>query len=421
MSNPISRFYNSTTVRHGVLFTIFSFLNSGVGFILLLILANYIDANEYGQLNLFNITVQLLTFIISLSTTGFISVSFFKKSREDLNLIINTVLLIATYVAIAFSLGLCLFAPVFSRLIGIDIEYQWMALLICYFQVFNAINLDIWRLEEAPVKYGLYSLSSCVLNFFITLLLIITYHQGWQGRIYAQVAVAVVYFVISVLFLLRRNYVVFEYPRKKYFVETLQFGVPLIPHQTAFWIRQSLDRYFINYFLTVTTVGYYSFAFNFGNIMTIVGSAFNATFSVFLFKSLKEGYEKNMAKLKRTTRIMIIFYAVLTVLIIVGCHIVIPSILPAYKGSLPYLLPLSLSALFICYYMLFVNYLFFYGKTKQLMYITFSVSFMQFLISLWVTRFGAIFTAYVNSISSLLIFLIVYFYSQKILKNENKQ
>ena len=102
MPGFFSQINRNTTLRHGVLFTVFSFLNSGVGFLLLLILANYIEADDYGQLNLFNITVQLLTFIISLSTAGYLSVCFFKKTREEFKLIINSVLLISSYVAIAF-------------------------------------------------------------------------------------------------------------------------------------------------------------------------------------------------------------------------------------------------------------------------------------------------------------------------------
>lgn len=420
MPGFFSQINRNTTLRHGVLFTVFSFLNSGVGFLLLLILANYIEADDYGQLNLFNITVQLLTFIISLSTAGYLSVCFFKKTREEFKLIINSVLLISSYVAIAFGAVLIVFAPTFERLIGIDIEYQWIALMVCYLQVFNSINLDIWRLEEAPVKYGIYSLSSCLLNFAITLLLVISYHKGWQGRVYAQATVAIIFFVISGLFLLKRRYLTFRYPRKHHFIETLKFGVPLIPHQTAFWIRQSLDRYLINYFLTITTVGYYGFAFNFGNIMTIIGSAFNASFSVSLFKDLKEGYEQNKSKLKRATRIMLVFYALMTIIIVIGCHIVIPVILPNYIGSLPFILPLSLSGLFICYYMLYVNYLFYYEKTRQLMYITILISIIQMITSFLVTKFGAIYTAYANSTFSFAIFIAVYFYSKKVLKNENQ-
>lgn len=84
--------------------------------------------------------------------------------------------------------------------VGLSVEYQWLALLICYLQVFSSINLDIWRLEEKPVSYGLYSVSTVLLNFILTLVLVISFQQGWLGRLYAQVGVGIVFFFISIIF-----------------------------------------------------------------------------------------------------------------------------------------------------------------------------------------------------------------------------
>lgn len=406
---------NKNLVNGGV-FTLFAFLNQGFSFVLLIILANYIAPDEYGQLNLFTTFVQLFTIFISLGTTGYIAVTFFKKERAELNRTINAVLIVSTGMLFVFFVVLAIFSSWFERVIGINVEYQWIALLICYCQVYNAINLDIWRLKEQPFQYGLYSLSMVLLNFVITLILVITYHQGWLGRLYAQVAVAIVYFFVSLVFLFKRGYIVFNLPEKKLYSELFNFGIPLIPHMASGWLKQGADRYIINFFLSVSVVGLYSFAMNFANIIIIIGTSFNATNSVYIYKNLSEGYLKNKAKLKKQEKFMMLFYLAVCMALYFVCLWGIPMFLPKYSDSVIYLLPLCLSAMFGCYYQLFVNYLFYYLKTKQLMVITFSVSLIQVLLSLALTRFGALYTAYISAFAQLLTFLCVFMYSRKVLR-----
>lgn len=166
---------------------------------LLIILANFISPLEYGELNLFNTFVTLLSMLISLNTTGIISVEFFKTSKLQFRKILNGVLLLSTG-TLCFLLFVVDFSHFLKLAVGLSVEYQWLALLICYLQVFSSINLDIWRLEEKPVSYGLYSVSTVLLNFILTLVLVISFQQGWLGRLYAQVGVGIVFFFISIIF-----------------------------------------------------------------------------------------------------------------------------------------------------------------------------------------------------------------------------
>ncbi len=410
----------SPTIKNGAIFTFFAFCNSGIGFILLLVLANYIEPGEYGTLNLFNTFIQLFTIFICLGTTGYVSVSFFKKSRNELKQIIGSVLLIATGVLFFFLILLSVFSGWFEKVIGLDVEFQWIALLVCYCQVYNTINLDIWRLEEKPISYGIYSLSFALLNFALTLLLVISYNQGWLGRLYSQTIVAIIYFLISIVFLITRGYISFKIPSKQSFKESLNFGLPLVPHQASGWLKQGADRYIINYFLSVSAVGLYSFALNFANIITIIGTAFNATNSVFIYKNLAGGYIQQKKKLRKQEKVVTILFAVITVLVAVCCYIGIPLFLPKYSGSSQYVFPLCLSALFGCYYMVYVNYLFFYGKTKGLMFITFGASILHVVISFGLTRYGAIFTSYTIMFTQFITFVAVYLYSRRVLVQQEQ-
>lgn len=415
IKSQIYHIIHNKNFRHGALYTIFSFINSGISFILLLILAKYLTPFDYGKLNLFTTFVTLVNLLITLCTTSYISVSFFQKDGKSLRKIILIAFGITTIMLATISIILLLLPNFIERSIGISMKYLWSGLLICYFQVFNSVNLDIWRLEEKPISYGLYSISFAVCNFGLTFYLIVGLNLGWEGRVYAWWLLAVLYFLVSISFLIKRRYLIFCKPEINYLKETLIYALPLLPHTISFWLKQGLDRYIINYFHEQEVVGYFSFAMNLASIINIVGTAFNATNSVFIYKKLAEGYGKVKSTLTKQTKLMSIVFLIVSIVVMVFAWCLISWFIPHYYLSIPYILPLCFGGFFQCIYLLWVNYLFFYKKTTQLMHITFSTALIQVFLSLWLTRYSPVFTAYISMAITGLTMVLVYLQSKKIL------
>lgn len=407
---------HNVVARNGILFSFFSFLNNGISFFLLLIIAGFISPEGYGELNLFTTLIVLLSFLISLNTTGILSVDFFNLPKSEMAKMVNVVLFISTGMFLILFIFLLFFSSFLEIKIGLSSYYQLIALLICYFQVFSAVNLDFFRLEEKVIQYGIYSVSATVLNFVLTILFVVYWDADWEGRVYAQLGVCVCFFFISICLMVGKKYLcIRETFNKLYLKNALSFGVPLIPHSMSFWFRQGLDRYIINNFYSVSAVGIFSFSYNFANIIQTVGVAFNATNSVFIYKEISKGAGARCI-LKKQTKIMLVFFLLFSLCIYLAASIFIPILLPKYTDSIKYLFPLCLSSFFQCMYLLFVNYLFFFKKTKKLMYITFSLSILHALLSLWLTQYSMMYTAYVGLITNLLIALSVFIYSRRVYK-----
>ena len=403
--------------KHGVLYTIFSFVNSGFSFILVLILAKFLSPYEYGQLNLFTTFVTLVNIIIPLCTVSYITVSFFQRTKIIVRQIITTALGTTTLMLALLSVLLVLFPHFFVRCLGFPLADIWFGLLICYFQVFYTLNLDIWRLEEQPLKYGIFSLSFATCNFILTFALIVYYKLGWEGRIYAWFLLGLLYFVISFVFLIKRNYLHISIPPLSLIKETLVYSIPLVPHSLSFWLKQGMDRYIINFFHDPSAVGYFSFALNIAAIIGIIGTAFNATNSVYLYKQLSLGYNNVKNTLRRQIHLMTLVFFAVSVLVALLAWGIITFIVPQYAISLQYVLPLTLGAFFQCIYLLWVNYLFYYKRTTQLMMITFSTALLQCGFSIWLTRYSPLYTAIISMIISGITVALVIYTSKRILKH----
>jgi O-antigen/teichoic acid export membrane protein len=412
----IHKFFKNKTIRDGGVFAFFSFLNQGLNFFLLIILSWFIMPSSYGNLNLFYTAVSVVGFIIHLCTSGIIGIKYFKVPRNILSQYINVVLTCTLATSILFTFGIVFFHDYIQNVAGIGEKLQLLCIYICASSVVYHLLLDIYRLEEKSLKYGILTTVSTILNIIASLVLVISLRQDWLGRIEANIFVSTAFLFIGIYLLIKKNYLTLERPSKDLFKESLLFGVPLIPHSINGFLRQGMDRYIINAHFTTASVGLFSFATNFAFILYSVGSAFNKSNSVYIFKSLSAGEGGAKAKLRKQTIYILGFYLGLLVILNIACWILIPIIFPNYKDSVIYIFPLSLGTFFQCVYLQFCNFLFYYKSTKNLMYMTVSVSIIHLTLSLLLTQYSVLYCAYISALTSGIEALLVYWYSRKLFK-----
>lgn len=412
----ISRIVRNKSFRNGIFFSLFSFLNSGISFLIMMLMARYVQPESYGQLSLFTTMISLLSIFICLNTNGLIGVNFFTASKEIIQRLLNVTLITALLVYLLFLTGMLLLKSQFEDWTGLDTAFQFCAVSVCLLQVGSSALLDIWRLEERVEKYGVYSLLMVTSNLLLTILFVALLKLDWQGRVYAQFITCILFSMFSIVVLVHKGYLKWILPLKKDFIEGYKFGVPLIPHTTSFWLRQGLDRYIINFFFLQSVVGLFSFAYNFANIIQILGNAFNASYSVNIYKSLATVDSISVKRLQRNCRYLVGIYLLLTLSVCLMAILLIPISFPEYNDCIVYLFPLCGGAMFQCFYLVYVNILFFYKKTKILMYITFICSLLHCIMSFLLTKYGVVYTAYISLFSNMLIYIGVYRCSQKVLR-----
>lgn len=418
ISNIKKKVDSSVNIKNSIIFTAFAFLNNGVSFLLILILANFLSQDSYGTLNLFNTTILIISVLIPLGTSGYIGNSFFIKELQEFQKILSSILSIGMFTFTCFLLIACVVGNKISVLLGIPLEFQIIILVICFTQFVSTINLELWRLREQSLKYGLYTMGTVILNCTLTAYFVIGLNLDWEGRVYAQLIVSIIFFILSLFILFRINIFKFRSYNFKIIKEVLIFGLPLIPHMLTGWMRQGIDRYIINYFHSADYVGLFSFPLNFSNIILIIGTAFNAANSVHIYKILSQN-QLDTKTLDSQIRRMILFFLLISAIILIISHLFIKTAFLKYSESLPLLFPLCLSATFQSIYLLYVNYLFYYRKTNILMLITVSVSIIHILLSFALTTKSILYTAYINLFSNFVICILVGYYATKLKRRNN--
>ena len=81
--NIVQKICHNKLLRNGSLFSLYSFLQSGISFILLIVLAKFISPADYGSMSLFNTASTLFGYFVGLNTAGYLSVSFFANKQKE--------------------------------------------------------------------------------------------------------------------------------------------------------------------------------------------------------------------------------------------------------------------------------------------------------------------------------------------------
>lgn len=402
------------TLKNGGLFSIFSFLNQGISFILLIILAKFITPGEYGSLSLYNTVSTFVGYFIALSTTGYVSVSYFRKERADFRKDFSVIISITTTVFTFLMLVVLLFSRPISNALDLPRELLYVVLINSFFNVFFSLNLNYNRIQEKVGYYGLLSICFALLNFALSLLFVISFEMNWQGRVYAQVGCSVAFGLFSVFAFFKYRLYDFKKLGWDRFRFIILWGLPLIPHEAALWLRQGADRYIINSYHDISDVGLFSFALNLANVIISVGLAFNATNSVSIYQilSLDAPVTERMSKIWKQNKMIFVIYLVATVAVVIGVSIIVPLLLPAYTGALGYFYILAIYGFIQCIYFLICNFLFYYNRNKEIMLITFSTAIIHLLLSLVLTQYSLYLTCLISVFIEALIVGLVYWRSR---------
>lgn len=396
------------SIRNGVLFSGFSFINRGFSFLLLLILANYMTPAEYGYLSLFSTFVMVVGYFMAMSTEGYMSVAFFKEEENGIKNTFSCILAISLITTTVLVLTLAIGGDRIAALLELPQNVLYLSIAISFFTVFTNTNLDYIRLREKVMTYGIYSCGNALLNFVLSIVLVKTFLMGWEGRVYAQTLCFTLFGIIGLLTFICGGYL--RMPDKQYWKKLLIWGVPLIPHLATVFIRQGCDRYIINYYHTIDDVGLFSFALTLTNIITMIGHGFNQSNSVDIYKVLGDKTMSNQAKMDKTNsqiRLFIKAYIFITFVVTVVGYIIFPILLPKYSGAMNYFTLLAVYGFLVCMYLVYTNYLFYYNETKTLMYITFGSSVLHLILSLILTKYSLYITASLYGLTQLLVVMLV--------------
>ncbi len=409
-------FFKSKLAKDSLIYTISDVINMALPFLLLPILTQYLTPDDYGTLNGFSSIIAGVSILVSLNVSAAINVMYYKLKKEELAIYIGNTLIIA----FSSFMTLLIIALIFRNYIEVSfqIPFLWIFLgvILSFTNFLSVINTNLWIMEQKPMLFGGFKISNTMVNFGISLFLVVVLLMSWKGRALGIFISGILYSIISFMLLFRRGYLKFNF-NIDYIKDALKFGIPLIPYQLSGWIRNGGIVFLLIFLVGKNETGLYGVGSKFALLIIVLSLAFSKAWAPYLFRELsKELTRSKKQKIVKFTYLIFAFYLVAALILTLIAPFIIDLVFPeSYTDSYNYVGYLVFGAAFQGMYLMVVQFIYFKKKTKYVAYITFAVSIVNFLLAYLLIKFnGSIGAAQATVISFFLSFVLIWFYSDKV-------
>lgn len=388
IAERIRNIMSSRLVRHSAVYALCDGINRAIPFLLLPLITYYLTPADYGTVTNFNVYMQILACFCYSCTATAVPVMYHKSSRDELRSFVSNMILINTAATILCAIvSVPLFGPV-ERGLDLPWNFQLYALATVWFTGISTINMTLWRCEERPAAFGIYQISQSALNAAVTVVLVVVLLLGWQGRVYAMMAAAILFGAASLVILYRKGFLSSP-PNAAHMRRIAVFALPILPHALSFWFRGGVDKILLTNICGMAENGLYSVAMTWGAVVTMFLTAFNNAYVPYLYEKLAI-IEKEPGEASRPLQLRIVRLiresSLLTVLFVAAAYFVSAFLIKAvysesFHAAVAFLPWVMLGQLFHGIYLMFVCFAHYTFHTKQLGIITFSLSLLQIGIS----------------------------------------
>lgn len=287
-------------------------INAAIPFLLLPLLTRYLSPQEYGLVAIYQALVSFLIPFIGLSANQSIARSFFMKSKTDFALFMGNACFLFLLSTFFFTVLCCLAFLFTDSFFGLSLFWLCSIPLAAVTTMIYRSNLIILRSEARAGCFSLYEVLFMTLNMTLSVVLVVSFKWGWEGRVWALVLTPALFGAIAFLHMRKAEFLTFRIDRK-YIKEVIDISLPLIWHALGINIIFFSDRLFLDHLLGKEAVGLYTVGYYFGMTIYILAVALANAWDPWLYKKLSAPQKHH----KRTT-ILLTYAAFLGILAAAG-------------------------------------------------------------------------------------------------------
>lgn len=365
-------------------------LNGIIPFILLPVLTRYLNPSEYGEIAMFQTLLGALGAFVGITFVGAAGRKYYDAdiSRIELAEFIGSCIQLVLIFSVVVFLILFAFRYQLTEWLSLKPSYILFAAIVAFCSVIISLRLGQWQVEKKAVNYGMLQISQSLLNMILSLLFVVVFLKGANGRIDAQIITSLFFLVIVLYILKKDNLLEFFIWRKDYLIEALKFGVPLIPHMAGGFLLVSVDRFVINQEIGIAEAGIYMVAVQLTAAIAIVFDAINNAYVPWLFEKLTADELKEKKKIVKLTYAWF-FVIILGVILafIIGPALVVFIAGEQYAQAGKVIGWLVLGQGFQGMYLMVTNYIFFSKRTGLLSIASISSGILNLILLIILVRF----------------------------------
>lgn len=402
-----ARYQDSKLLKSGVWYLIGTFGQQGIAFIGVFVFSRLMTPEEYGTVSIFLSWVAIFASVLTLNVYGAISPAKYDYDESTFKRFVSASTVLGTVVcAGAVVLTVLLPETVSISLFNMQRLYVLCAIGVTIGDLWSTSLLTVWNMEYRYRAYAVARMTLGISKFALPAILILVAFGGDNAfaRVIGTTAASLVLGMFFLRTILLHGKTLYD---RRFWRYALVYGVPLIPHALSGFILSHFDRILIDRYIGRDEAGLYTFAYQIGEITTMLWYASNTAWVPYFFEQMSKG---NFAELRRRSSQYMILFAIVSGLAMIAGPLIIHFFGgPEYQVAKP-LVPLIMgSQFFTLLYSLYVNVEFYEKKTAFISVGTALAAVVNLLLNIWwLPIYGYAAAAWSTLISYVLLFLFHY-------------
>jgi len=288
MSGNFRKFFKESTLYLGGLV-----LNRLVSFLLLPIYTNVFDKTQNGIITIAYAFLGFMVIILPYGTDAALLNFYTGNDRDRKNYFSSAYLLVLISNLLILGLAFLARNSLSQAVLRVsDPHILVWCLIILFFDTLNGLTLLVLRAEGRPLTFISFSLANVLLAMGLNIFLVVHRRLGLAGIFYSNILTSGMIWLGLLPLVLKR--LDLRLISGKYIRNLVRFGFPFLPAGIFAMILDLSDRWFLEYFTDMETVGLYGVGYKLAAVMLVFVLAFNSAWQPFFLKARREQNTPNI-------------------------------------------------------------------------------------------------------------------------------
>ncbi len=260
-----------------------TFINQAIPFLVLPVLTRYLAPGQFANVALFGFYLAIAGALTGASVSTVIEKHFFESAKNRIAMLIGNSLLVIAAFSLTAMLAIGITYPFLKKYF--DLNLFWLMLVplsSCALNVFS-LGLAVMRNEKKRLLFGLHQIGNTAINIAVSLVLVVVFLRGWQGRVWGIVISYIVSMLLVYFYLQANGYVSFAISKKS-LKSILGVALPLMPNSFQAVVIAQVGIFFIQLYFSKELLGVYAVAFQLAYAVRLLNNALALSWSPYLFE-----------------------------------------------------------------------------------------------------------------------------------------
>ena len=401
-------------VRASFWFLICSFLQRGISVITTPIFTRILTASEYGDYNVFNSWLGIVTIFTSLRLYYGVYSQGLVKFEDERNLFSSSMQGLLFSLVTGWTTIYLIFHRFFNHLFSLT-TLQGLAM---FAMIWATGAFSFWAAEQRVIfsyrRLVLVTIIVSIAKPVLSIIFILNSEDKVTARILGLMFVELIGYSWCFVMQMVKGKNFFS---AKFWKYALLFNIPLVPHYLSQTVLNSADRIMIRDMIGSKQAGIYSLTYSISQIMMLFNQALIQTLTPWIYQKIKADKPEEVPRLGYIALVLI--GTVNLILIILAPEVVAIFAPATYYEAIWIIPPVALSGIFVFAYNLFSAFEFYFEKTKFIMAASVAGAVLNVVLNyIFINIFGYYAAGY-TTLACYIIYALGHYYNMQRICRDN--